>query len=387
MRAESSHLTPKLRHHKATKQGYVVLNGRHIYLGRFDHPSTAERYHRVIAEWIANHRQLAVEADDITVTEIVSQYWSHVGVYYVDPRGQPTSSRENIRRALKPVNALYGSARAVAFGPKSLRAVRQTWIDAGLARKTVNSYTAEVKRLFKWAASHELVPASSYQALLTLDGLRRGRSDARETDPITSVSPKDIAAVLPHVSRQLAALIQLQVLTGARSGELLHLRPLDFDMTGAVWTVRLDHHKTSYRGRERVLYFGPRAQRVLQEFLADRPLHAYLFSPREAESERYATAELHRRPNQLPNPRKTTRTLGDSYSVDSYRRAIEYACTKAKIDPWSPHQLRHNAATIVRREFGLEAAQLILGHARADVTQIYAEVNHVKALEVAEKLG
>ena len=59
----------------------------------------------------------------------------------------------------------------------------------------------------------------------------------------------------------------------------------------------------------------------------------------------------------------------------------------AGIPLWTPGQLRHNAATIVRREFGLEAAQLLLGHAKADVTQLYAEVNELKAIEIAEKIG
>ncbi len=49
--------------------------------------------------------------------------------------------------------------------------------------------------------------------------------------------------------------------------------------------------------------------------------------------------------------------------------------------------MRHNAGTEFRRRFGVEAAQLLLGHARADVTQVYAEVNHAKALEVAAKVG
>ena len=51
------------------------------------------------------------------------------------------------------------------------------------------------------------------------------------------------------------------------------------------------------------------------------------------------------------------------------------------------HQLRHSAATYLRKEFGLEAAQILPGHARAAVTQIYAEVNHAKALEIAAKIG
>ena len=79
--------------------------------------------------------------------------------------------------------------------------------------------------------------------------------------------------------------------------------------------------------------------------------------------------------------------MGNHYTTGSYRRAIQRACDIAGIDKWSPHQLRHNAATAIRKKFGLEAAQLLLGHAKADVTQMYAEVNQAKAVEVAGKLG
>ena len=39
---------PKLRHHKASGRGFVELNGRRIYLGRWGDPETQERYHKVI---------------------------------------------------------------------------------------------------------------------------------------------------------------------------------------------------------------------------------------------------------------------------------------------------------------------------------------------------
>ena len=38
-----------------------------------------------------------------------------------------------------------------------------------------------------------------------------------------------------------------------------------------------------------------------------------------------------------------------------------------------PNQIRHPYATRIRREYGLEAAQVLLGHSKADVTQLYAE--------------
>ena len=54
---------------------------------------------------------------------------------------------------------------------------------------------------------------------------------------------------------------------------------------------------------------------------------------------------------------------------------------------WSPNQLRHSAATEIRRQFGLETAQVALGHAAADITQVYAERDLVLAVEVMRKIG
>ena len=70
----------------------------------------------------------------------------------------------------------------------------------------------------------------------------------------------------------------------------------------------------------------------------------------------------------------------------TYRRVIHQACNRLSIPKWSPHQFRHSSATHVRKEFGGEAAQLI-GHARLDITQVYAEKNHRLALEVAAQIG
>ena len=85
--------------------------------------------------------------------------------------------------------------------------------------------------------------------------------------------------------------------------------------------------------------------------------------------------------------RKPKTKPGDCYASDSYRRAIHRVCDKLKIEKWSPNSLRHTAATVIRKQFGLEAAQVTLGHSKADVTQIYAEADIQKAVEVARKIG
>jgi site-specific recombinase XerD len=54
---------------------------------------------------------------------------------------------------------------------------------------------------------------------------------------------------------------------------------------------------------------------------------------------------------------------------------------------WHPHQLRHTAATAIRREHGVELARIILGHSTAFTTEIYAEVDKAKAIGVIGKIG
>jgi integrase len=77
----------------------------------------------------------------------------------------------------------------------------------------------------------------------------------------------------------------------------------------------------------------------------------------------------------------------DRYTTASYRRAIAKACRKAKVPSFHPNQLRHDAATKLRKEFGLDVARIILGHTSPVVTEIYAEVDRDKALAVMGQFG
>jgi len=77
----------------------------------------------------------------------------------------------------------------------------------------------------------------------------------------------------------------------------------------------------------------------------------------------------------------------ESYDRNSYARAIRRACKKAGIDPWTPNQLRHSRATMLRAEFGIEAAQLMLGHSNPDTTLVYAEAQFDKARDIAKATG
>lgn len=41
----------------------------------------------------------------------------------------------------------------------------------------------------------------------------------------------------------------------------------------------------------------------------------------------------------------------------------------------------------MRRQYGLEGAQVSLGHKRADVTQVYAERDMAEAARIAKEMG
>lgn len=152
-------------------------------------------------------------------------------------------------------------------------------------------------------------------------------------------------------------------------------------------------HKTAHHGKARVIAIGPKAQIVLQAWLSQvSGDDDFLFAPAVGDFiRRQHRSQLRKTPLNEGNRTKPlelhTRLFQNRYPVASYRRAIARACDENKITRWSPNQLRHAMATTIRREFGLEAAQVVLGHSRADVTQIYAEKNSALAAEVARKIG
>ena len=107
----------------------------------------------------------------------------------------------------------------------ALKAVRQAMIDAGRCRTLINKDVSRIRALFRWAVEQELLPVAVQQALQTVAGLRKGRSAAREAEPVGPVPVEVVEATLPHLSPQVAAMVRLQLLTGARPGEVVACGP------------------------------------------------------------------------------------------------------------------------------------------------------------------
>jgi integrase len=424
---------PSLRRHKASSQAVVTLGGKDHYLGpwpagRGKPPAAAqEGYDRLIAEWLANGRQLPQRPNEspLTVADLILAYFRHVEQHYRRVDCTQTSEVCEYKLALRPLAHLYKSTPAAEFGPLALKAVRQLMVDgyehpkygaqAPVSRGVVNQRIGRVKRAFRWAAENEIVPPAVYQGLVAVRGLERGRTTARETEPVRPVSAAVVADTLPFLNRQVAAMVRVQLLTGARPGEVCSMRACDIDMAGIVWLYRPAQHKTRHKGKERIVAIGPQAQEVIKPFL--RPdTQAPLFSAREAMEELRAQKRRNRKSKVQPSQQyrrvsKPRKAPGESYTPSSYAHAITKgidaasraracepckrlkvtdrceACKAAAVPHWHPHQLRDNHATEVRRQFGLEAAQVALGHAQASVTEVYAERDLALATRVAAAIG
>jgi integrase len=433
---------PSYRLHKQSGQAVVTLpdglgKRRDVLLGEYGTPKSRREYTRVLAEWEANGRRSAPRGDDrpadLSVNELILSYAQFCQGYYRHADGTPTSEADNIRLALRPLRRLYGHTPAADFDSLALESLREEMIRLGRCRNRVNKDVSRVRRLFRWATAKKLVPVSVHELLGTVEGLRAGRSAARETSPVRPVADEVVAATLPHLRPQVAAMVRLQLLTGMRPGEVVAMRGVDLEMTGAVWAYRPGsdagphgRHKTAHRGQARVVLLGPRAQEVLRPWLRQN-LQEYLFQPREA-MEQYR-AEL-RRKRQTPltpgqahrGPRSNPkRAAGDRYRVSSYDHAVMAACDAAFPAPaplgrrqgetkkawlarlvgdglaelkawrrehrWHPNQLRHARATELRREFGIDAARVVLGHRSPQITEVYAELDVSRAAEVMKQLG
>ena len=388
---------PAYRLHKPTGQAVVTLSGRDFYLGIHSSESSRRQYEELLGEWLANGRKLPEpviceddKSTEITITELVASYWPVVEDYY-QKNGEPTSEVNGNRCALRELRKMFGRTAAADFGPRKLKVLRESLIQRELARNVVNQYIGRIVRAFRWASSEEMVPASLYHGLLAVRPLQRGRSKAKEMPRVLPIDDAIVDMTIEELGPIVADMVRLQRLTGMRPTEVCTLRPVDIDRTSEVWIYKLASHKTEHHDRGRMVPIGPKGQALLRPYLL-RDETCYCFNPAESVEQLNREKRLNRKTKVQPSQQDRSkpdpeRKPGDRYDSNSYRRAIQRACDRLEIERWTPNRLRHSAATEIRKQFGLEAAQVSLGHSSADVTQVYAERDLELAKKVAKKLG
>jgi hypothetical protein len=204
MPTSPSSRVPSYRRHKPTNQAVVTINGQDIYLGKWNTAASKAEYDRLIAEFLANGRRLRTEIES-TVVEVINAYREFAERYY-RKNGEVTRESGCIKEALKILRQLDGRTNANEFGPLALKAVRQRMIDNGWSRGYINKSIGRIRRCFKWAVENELVRPDMYHGLMAVSGLRKGRSEAREPDPVQPVDDATVQATLPHLTPVVAGI-------------------------------------------------------------------------------------------------------------------------------------------------------------------------------------
>lgn len=279
----------------------------------------------------------------IMVADLATRYHAHV------VRTKPPESREDgpVGRAMRSLAEIGCPAKD--FTPARLVDLRQTWVDAGLSVSTISKKHNYILVAFRWAAQMDLVTAAVWTALSTVQKIKPGRSACKQPRKVHPVERSTIDAVLPFLSAPVAALVEFQWLTGCRSAEALGATVAE--IKGNVYSPT--KHKNAFRGKRRVIFIGPKAGALVAKWATDDP-HKPLFA---------------------------------SMTSCEYGKRIKRACVRAGVAHFSPHMIRHAHGTLVREQYGLDAAQAALGHSSARTTEIYAEVSQTLAKKVSDDIG
>lgn len=357
---------PKKCHHKASGLAYVTdpATGNEIYLGDYSSPESEVAYRQWVAGYLARMDQqpaLPRGGPALTVAELLLAYLEHADRYY-RRNGRPTSQMKGIRVVARLLGQHHAETPAANVTPMDLRALRQIMVAIPWKRKVVNNRVSIVKGIWKWGVSHGLVPITTYQALCTLEDLVAGRGLAVESAEVLPAPREHILAALPFLRPMYAAMLRVHLLTGMRAGELRIMAGQAIAREGDLWRYQPLWHKTEHHGHSRRIWLGPPCQEVLQSWLTGAGEGWLWITKGRGKGKGY---------------------LGPVCET-GYQLALKNACQKAGVSPFSPLQVRHTAATEIRAAYGLEAAQVALGHRNAKVTEIYAEKNDDLARKVAE---
>ena len=157
--------------------------------------------------------------------------------------GEDSTNPKNIEYAIGLVSTMFGVEVVGEFGPLKLQAVRTEMIVRGLSRKVINWRIRQIVRMFRWGVSQEKVGAGVLNALKAVEGLRKGEGVhigerlvyAKERPKVKPVAEAWVIATIAHMQPILRDIVNLHLLTGMRSGEVLRIRHVDLDIAGDVW--------------------------------------------------------------------------------------------------------------------------------------------------------
>ena len=405
---------PAIRHHRRSGNARVRIAGIEHWLGPWGSADSRLRYDELIAAWIASGRKsveaakpapcpapAAVEVElptsaDVTVGELARAWIASIERERAGAHKRASNWNGAIAaaRALRPVAAMP----AKDFGPRAIQEVRRRLVDTPILRKRrlpdgretteviprsrryVNDTVGRIRQLFNWAVGLELIPPERAYALSRIRALPMGQG--RETLRRTEVTADVVNATLPHLTDEARALVLFIRWTACRPSEAARLRMCDVhDVDRPIWRYRPPMHKTAHRGQFRDVPIGPQARAILEPHAEGRAEDEYVFDPRRSLARIVSTGAT------IKMRRRASPRVGNLFTSDAIRVAIQRAAEAAGVPPWTPYQLRYLRLREIRRDYGPEAARATAGHTRDSMTAHYAPPSWEAAAGAAAASG
>lgn len=381
---------PAVRLHKPSGRARIYIDGQYVYLGPWGSPEADLEYRRILAELLASPVGAVEVPRDFTVSELIASFLKWAKTNYVNIDGESTGSFERYTIIVRPLVSIYGNFPVAKFGPLALKAVREDMVQSGLARNTVNRRITQLRTIFKWGVENEMVPVTIHQALLTVRGLKAGKTSAPERPPVPQVKLEHVLKTIECCHKTVADMIRVQLLSGMRPKEVRVMRACDIDQSDDIWIYTPHQHKTQHKGKHRPIPIHPESQAILVPYLIEKEdcPDDYLFKPGDAM--KLIAIELRSKRKTKVQPSQVNRKTGrkypfrECYTKDAYLCAVQRAAERAGVPKWSPNQLRHTQATQVNEALGIEAAQRLLGHSSPETTKIYLDPDTLRKKLIEE---
>lgn len=323
---------------------YIRISGRDYYLGK-DREMANGRAAELIAEKMKGSPLLfsaAIEYWLRLVQPTVSASTYHVY----------TSLARSILRIVKGMEMKQ-------FTKLYYSELLNRFAETGKSRGTIKIYRHVILETLRYTEIRNLIPDGTYSAFQIIPLPRHAKRPKR----ITPTCAEELDQVREAVGETVYDVLRLEALTGMRPCELLRLCPRDIvKLPSGVWQYVIYRHKTCGRtGAPLIKYIGPKAQEILERYIADAKPDEPLFKRRN----------------------------GKPHTTHSVQQRISYLKRTRRDFPQTFHQYkcRHAAGTEARKRQGLEGAQAFLGHANRATSEIYAEVNQDLAIALALEIG
>lgn len=385
---------PRLVNKPGTTEARTHYSGRWWSCGAWDtgtnKPTQAarEKHARLIAMWAVDPDAVLRPAGEYLVADLLAEW-------IVSPSGPRSQVKRYQTTAMIRTLEPWADTPAAQFRLPHLTQWQEQFATILTYRKklysisTIKSFRSLIGEIFGWGELRDKVPfgTRAHLRMLCSTKIRHGANEKRRL-PADSAAVKALYRHYAGTGKPaIAGLVAALWFTGARVQELtrltvgqLHRGPKLETASGVkvnlakygVWAASLVEHKNADRGTDRVLFFGPRLQRIMAKLgLLERDPAKLLF-------------DLHL--DAYPG-RVVSGSVGHEYTAGFLCSSFIKATGRLGVRRTTPRQLRTAAAHRVQARLGRDAARAFLGHSLSGNTDRYTGEDFVTASKVSRKLG